>query len=1396
MAIMVKFNSARVFLVCMLVCVGTAATAQVANAASEIRWRSGAVEAELKAPAELSDALTELAARPDERHLVVQFESPVDPNTRNALEGAGLRLLSYLGDNAFFASISPQQLDTKAVARIGSLIDARAIQREWRLHPDLLAGIVPDWAVVSPVEGKEGPTIVGVYVLFHPDVPLATGVNTAQQHGATVRSELWTINGLVIELPFDNIPALADEDVVQWIEPPLPKFSELNNSNRSITGADIVQAAPYGLDGSGVKVLVYDGGYASSSHPDFQGRLTVRDTSGQSDHATHVSGTIGGAGISNPLYKGMAPAVTIESYGFEQEGGLSEGFLYSDPGDLQEDYNEAINTYGAHISNNSIGSNVEPNGFACSMQGKYGVTAALIDSIVRGSLGDPFRIVWADGNERQGSRCDVEGFGDYYSTAPPAGAKNHITVGALNSNDDSVTDFTSWGPVDDGRMKPDLSGPGCQSDDDDGVTSCSAYGGYTTKCGTSMSSPTVCGLSSLLLQDFRAQYPGEPDFRNSTLKVLLAQTTVDVEETGPDYKTGYGSVRIQPAVDLMRAGNFLEAEVAQDGFYSVLVVVDPGDPALKVTIAWDDFPGTPNVDPALVNDLDLVVYDPSGGQHYPWTLDQFNPSAPAVRTQANHKDNIEQVYVESPEAGAWQIEVHGFNVPAGPQVFSLAASPLLVNCSTAGVASLDRAKYACQAEATIQVVDCDLNTDDGVVETIEIPITSDSEPGGEMVLLTETAAETAAFRGTISLDTTDAAGVLHVAHGDLVTATYIDEDDGFGGTNVEVKALAVVDCQAPVISNVQAVDIEPRRAKVTFDTDEPATAVVHYGLACGALTEEAASAGYNTTHSVNLTGLVDGTTYFYAVGVEDEAGNAASDNNGGACYSFETPEIPDFFTEEFDSNPDVGYLTLTFIPNGSYDFYSGCTEPIDSLPTDPTGGTTLSFSSADDGYATVSLTGGEQVSLYGTSYGSFYVGTNGYITFGGSDTDYSETLADHFDMPRISALFDDLHTGHGGLVSWKQLDDRAVVTWEDIPEFYDDGSNTFQIEMYFNGKIVISYEAISADDGIAGLSAGNGLDPDFYETDLSDMGPCGPPDCNNNGVPDDQDIAGGTSLDCNVNLVPDECDIDDGTSPDCNVNGVPDECDLSEGTSPDCNINLIPDECDVAGGASPDCNTNGVPDECDVSEGTSPDCNENAIPDECDVAGGASPDGNTNGIPDECEVEAPITMAEGGRFVAVTPQPSDLSLPVALLLKGDSNDPDVACLSLYVQEGGTLGGTPVRQTPAEWDVVHIHGEEIIPAATYGVSAEFGSVGDPMLSPSQWTTTWRWGDVNGNGVANLTDVLLIAAGYQGDFSQATMENLDIDPCVPNGVLNLDDILGSIDGFQGGTYRTGGCPMPCP
>jgi len=650
------------------------------SAAAQVNWRI-APEAQLVRlePGQLGQALTDLAARPDAKRAVLQFARPVTPQDRAALADSGITLLAPLGNNAFFASLNAAELDPVGAAQTIEITSARAIDPAWKVHPYILGGQVPTWAVVSTNEDpvtKAPDPVIGAYVLFHRDFPLGDAQLLLARHNAIIRDTLETINGAVIELPFSRIMSLAGEDAVQWLEQALPQFDTTNTENRAITQANLVHTAPYNLTGAGVKVLVYDAGTARATHQDFGGRLTVHDASGQITHATHVAGTIGGSGVASAGdEKGMAPGVTMVSYGFQWSGGGT--FLYSNPGDIETDYTAAVQNQGAHIANNSIGSNTESNGFDCTIQGDYGVTDVLIDSIVRGSLGTPFRVVWANGNERQGSRCDIEGFGDYYSTAPPATAKNHMTVGALNANDDSMTSFSSWGPTDDGRLKPDISAPGCESGGDGGVRSCSASSdtAYSVLCGTSMASPTVCGLAALLLEDFRAQFPGNPDPRNSTLRALFAHTAQDRGNPGPDYQFGFGSVRIKAAIDFMRTGAFIESSVDQGG--SVVGFVNAGfGQQLRFTLAWDDAPGTPNVNPALVNDLDLVVIGPGNVRHYPYTLNPTNPSANAVQTAENHRDNIEQVFVQASLPGQYTIEVRGTNVPDGPQPFSLIATNL------------------------------------------------------------------------------------------------------------------------------------------------------------------------------------------------------------------------------------------------------------------------------------------------------------------------------------------------------------------------------------------------------------------------------------------------------------------------------------------------------------------------------------------------------------------------------------------------------------------------------------------------------------------------------------------------------------------------------------------------
>jgi hypothetical protein len=201
-----------------------------------------------------------------------------------------------------------------------------------------------------------------------------------------------------------------------------------------------------------------------------------------------------------------------------------------------------------------------------------------------------------------------------------------------------------------------------------------------------------------------------------------------------------------------------------------------------------------------------------------------------------------------------------------------------------------------------------------------------------------------------------------------------------------------------------------------------------------------------------------------------------------------TVEPLDYFTELFNSGDnDLDNRTLTFIPNGSPHYYSLCTEQASAFPVDPAGGTIVTLH--DDDYYEVLLQG-HTINFYGTSYDTFYIGSNGYITFVSGDTQYSEQFTKHFALPRISALFDDLNPSAGGTISYKELPGRVVVTFQNVPEFSQTTTNSFQIEMFFYGKIRITFLNIAAVDGLTGLSQGNGVPVYFSESNLSEYGPC------------------------------------------------------------------------------------------------------------------------------------------------------------------------------------------------------------------------------------------------------------------------------------------------------------------
>ncbi|MDQ7006621.1 MAG: S8 family serine peptidase [Acidobacteriota bacterium] len=210
---------------------------------------------------------------------------------------------------------------------------------------------------------------------------------------------------------------------------------------------------------------------------------------------------------------------------------------------------------------------------------------------------------------------------------------------------------------------------------------------------------------------------------------------------------------------------------------------------------------------------------------------------------------------------------------------------VLQSASSDGRISIRETATACSDVLHITLSDTDLKgTGTHVVE-----VTSETEPNGESVTLTETSATSGVFKGEISTDpgppTTD--GLIQVADGDTVVVTYIDADDGQGGTNVEKTDTSAVDCRGPVISAVETTDIDNTSATIRWTTDEQSDSLVRYdttrppGL-------EAGDSARVTQHAVPLTGLAECTVYYYDVTSADSLANSTTDDNNGQYYRFET----------------------------------------------------------------------------------------------------------------------------------------------------------------------------------------------------------------------------------------------------------------------------------------------------------------------------------------------------------------------------------------------------------------------------------------------------------------------------------------------------------------------------
>ena len=241
----------------------------------------------------------------------------------------------------------------------------------------------------------------------------------------------------------------------------------------------------------------------------------------------------------------------------------------------------------------------------------------------------------------------------------------------------------------------------------------------------------------------------------------------------------------------------------------------------------------------------------------------------------------------------------------------------------------------------------------------------------------------------------------------------------------------------------------------------------------------------NVTYSTNNLQLADSGSQFSCL-----VSNYLGTTNTLAATLTVVVSPSDWFSEIADAAiTNFAFKTFTFTPDGSLNFYSVCSGPAVTFPTDPTGGIVLA--EGDDTFAQITLAGTNTVAIYNHRTNVLFVGSNGYLTMNVGDKNYVPSYANHFTYPRVAALYCDLDPSVGGMISWRQLADRVAVTYQAVPLYASiTQTNNFQVEIFYTGTIRITYLSLNAPSALLGLSAGGGQPANFVASDFASYGSC------------------------------------------------------------------------------------------------------------------------------------------------------------------------------------------------------------------------------------------------------------------------------------------------------------------
>lgn len=383
------------------------------------------------------------------------------------------------------------------------------------------------------------------------------------------------------------------------------------------------------LNGAGISISVKEQRF-DSSDVDFLGRYlpSPKSAAQLTDHAHIMATVVAGAGNSDPAGRGAAPGAQISSAN-------SLGLLPDDPADYL-----AQNT---SVQNHSYGTEIQP---------WYGPSAMAYDQSV--VLQPNLLHVFSAGNDGilaspTGTYANLAGFSNLSGNFKMA--KNVFTVGSVDSFG-RVPPFSAHGPAYDGRTKPDLV----------------AFGPN----GSSEAAALTSGSAAVLQQAFLEKNDTLPAAH--TLRAVLLNTADDLAPPGPDLASGYGSLNLKNALRTVLNRQVQTGEIAHADTRNFPLQLPAKAHNLRVLLAWDDPPASAGSPTALLNDLDLSLLAPDGSMHQPWALN-ITPHPDSLRQPARRGrdslNNAEQVQIDVPVPGLYQIQVRGRRILSENQIFTI-----------------------------------------------------------------------------------------------------------------------------------------------------------------------------------------------------------------------------------------------------------------------------------------------------------------------------------------------------------------------------------------------------------------------------------------------------------------------------------------------------------------------------------------------------------------------------------------------------------------------------------------------------------------------------------------------------------------------------------------------------